>query len=147
MWATAEKKPEPRAEDNFTFLSKGVNFKGVIHFDGIIRIDGRLEGEVHTSGTVIVSDSAVITGTVSAGTVVTSGKINGTVTATEKVQMLKPGVMIGDVRTPAISVEEGSHFHGLCDMGAQTWVENSGEASRNVYDLTTRRAKVSSQDS
>ncbi len=140
MWAIAERKPETRAEENFTFLSKGVTFKGVIHFDGIIRIDGRLEGEVHTAGTVIVSDSAVITGMVSAGTVVTSGKINGTVTATEKVQMLKPGVVIGDVRTPAISVEEGSHFHGLCDMG-----EHVAEASGNVYDLTTRRGKLSSE--
>jgi cytoskeletal protein CcmA (bactofilin family) len=142
MWAIAERKPETRAEENFTFLSKGVTFKGVIHFDGIIRIDGRLEGEVHTAGTVIVSDSAVITGMVSAGTVVTSGKINGSVSATEKVQMLKPGVMIGDVRTPAISVEEGSHFQGLCDMG-----DKSAEACGNVYDLTTRRGKVSSQDS
>jgi cytoskeletal protein CcmA (bactofilin family) len=147
MWAIAEKKPEPGVDDHFTFLSKGVSFKGVIHFDGVIRIDGRLEGEVHTSGTVIVSDSAVVTGMVSAGTVVTSGKINGTVTATEKVQMLKPGVMIGDVRTPAISVEEGSHFHGLCDMGAQAWAENSDRASGNVYDLRTRHGKVSSQDS
>ena len=48
----------------------------------------------------------------------TSGKVNGTVTATAKIQILKPGVLIGDIRTPGILIEDGAHFHGMCDMGA-----------------------------
>ena len=52
-----------------------------------------------------------------------SGKINGTITAVEKIQILKPGVLVGDIRTPSIAIEEGSHFHGMCDMGVCTWSE------------------------
>lgn len=147
MWAIGEKgKQVGNDTENFTFLGKGVDFKGAIDFDGTIRIDGRLEGEVRTTGTLIVGEHAVIKGIVSAGTVMTSGKINGTVTATEKIQILKPGILIGDIRTPAISIEDGAHFHGMCDMGAHKWVEEQSSPDSNVYDLTTHRGKVRSAD-
>jgi len=68
------------------------------------------------------------------------------VTAIDKVQILKPGVFIGDVRTPAISIEEGAHFHGMCDMGAHKWVESETVNGSNVYELTPHREKVGTTD-
>lgn len=147
MWAIGDKKAlDGDDQENFTFLGKGVDFKGVVNFDGTVRIDGRLEGEVHTTGTLIVGEHAVIKGIISAGTLVTSGRINGTVTATDKIQILKPGILIGDIRTPAISIEDGAHFHGMCDMGAHKWVEDQGVSNKNVHDLTVHRGKVRSAD-
>ena len=107
--------------ENFTLLGKGVDFKGVVSFDGTVRVDGRVEGEIHTTGTLIVGEHAMIEGIVSAGVLMNSGKINGTITASEKIHILKPGVLVGDIRTPLIAIEEGSHFHGMCDMGAHYW--------------------------
>ncbi|MBI3356589.1 MAG: polymer-forming cytoskeletal protein [Nitrospirae bacterium] len=147
MWAIGEKNAQAGSDnENFTFLGKGVDFKGVVNFDGTIRIDGRLEGEIYTTGTLIVGEHAVIKGIVSAGILMTSGKINGTVTATEKIQIMKPGVLIGDIRTPAISIEDGAHFHGMCDMGAHKWVEEQPTPNTNVHDLTAHRGKVRSTD-
>jgi len=147
MWAIGEKNAQAGSNnENFTFLGKGVDFKGVVNFDGTVRIDGRLEGEIHTTGTLIVGEHAVIKGIVSAGILMTSGKINGTVTATEKIQMMKPGVLIGDIRTPAISIEDGAHFHGMCDMGAHKWVEEHPTPNKNVHDLTAHRGKIRSSD-
>ncbi len=146
MWAIGEKKAPDHDHENFTFLGKGVDFKGVVNFDGTVRVDGRLEGEIHTTGTLIVGEHAVVKGIVSAGVLMTSGKINGTVTATEKIQILKPGILIGDIRTPAISIEDGAHFHGLCDMGAHRWVEDTGSSSAPVHDLAAHRGKVRSAD-
>jgi cytoskeletal protein CcmA (bactofilin family) len=147
MWAIGEKKGQGgKADENFTFLGKGVDFKGVVNFDGTVRIDGRLEGEIHTTGTLIVGEYAVIKGIISAGTLMTSGKINGTVTATEKIQILKPGVLIGDIRTPAIAIEDGAHFHGMCDMGAHKWVEDHATANKSIHDLAVPRGKVRTTD-
>ena len=85
MWALGDKSAQETSDsDNFTFLGKGVDFKGILNFDGTIRIDGRVEGEVHTTGTLIIGEQAVIKGILSAGTLMTSGKVNGTVTATAK---------------------------------------------------------------
>lgn len=147
MWAMGEKSAHPESShENVTFLGKSADFKGVIRFNGTIRVDGRLEGEIHTTGVLIVGEHAVIKGIVSAGTVMTSGKINGTVTAVEQVQILKPGVLIGDIRTPAISIEDGSHFHGMCDMGAHKWVDDQPVPNKNVHDLAVHRGKIRAAD-
>lgn len=143
MWALGDKgAQESNNTDNFTFLGKGVDFKGVLNFDGTIRIDGRVEGEVHTTGTLIIGEQAVIKGILSVGTLMTSGKINGTVTATDKIQILKPGILIGDLRTPGISIEDGAHFHGMCDMGAHKWTDEHSSSPKNVHDLASHRAKA-----
>ena len=124
MWARKEQAVQDGPDyENFTLLAKDVDFKGVVNFDGTVRVDGRVEGEIHTTGTLIVGEHAVIKGIVSAGVLMNSGKINGTITAAEKIQILKPGVLVGDIRTPMIAIEEGSHFHGMCDMGLQQWSE------------------------
>jgi len=147
MWAMGEKNAHSGSDnENVTFLGKTANFKGIVRFNGTIRVDGYLEGEVHTTGTLIVGEHAVIKGIVSAGAVVTSGKINGTVTASEKVEILKPGILLGDIRTPAISIENGSHFHGMCDMGAHKWVEDQPSSEKNVHDLAIHRGKLRASD-
>jgi cytoskeletal protein CcmA (bactofilin family) len=129
MWAIKHRvqATDPEGE-SVVLLGKGSDFKGIISFDGTIRIDGRIEGEIYTTGTLIVGEHAVIEGTVSAGTLMNSGKINGSITASEKIQILKPGVLVGAIRTPVIAIQEGSHFHGLCDMGAHYWSAERGQS-------------------
>ena len=130
MWAMKERSQQIEQDnENFTLLGKGTDFKGVVSFDGTVRIDGRVEGEIYISGTLIVGEHAIIERVVSVGVLMNSGKINGTVTALEKIQILKPGVLIGDIRTPVIAIEEGSRFHGMCDMGDHHW---SGERNPPV---------------
>ncbi len=147
MWALGDKRTQDSSDgENFTFLAKGVDFKGILNFDGTIRIDGRVEGEVHTTGTLIIGEQGVIKGILSAATLMTSGKVNGTVTATAKIEILKPGVLIGDIRTPGISIEDGAHFHGMCDMGAHKWVDENTSSPKNVHDLASQRGKVRAAD-
>jgi cytoskeletal protein CcmA (bactofilin family) len=130
MWASKDRGQQAeQSSDNITLLGKGVDFKGVVSFDGTVRIDGHVDGEIYITGTLIVGEHAVIEGIVSAGVLMNSGKINGTITAIEKIHILKPGVLVGDIRTPVIAIEEGSRFHGMCDMGAHHW---SGERALSV---------------
>lgn len=120
----------PTDDQNFTFLGGGVAFRGVFTFDGTVRIDGRLEGEIHSKGTLLVGEQAIIKGIITAGTLVSSGKIQGNITASEKVQLLKPAVLIGDIQSPMLLIEEGAHFHGMSNMGTDRWVEE--EAGKTV---------------
>lgn len=153
MWLSGgDKKTEALGgEENFTFLGKGVDFQGIVQFEGTVRIDGRLEGEIHTKGTLVVGEQATIKGIISAGVLVCSGRINGTITVSERIQLLKPAVLIGDIRTPVISIEDGAHFHGMCDMGADKWEQaphgtDQVAEHENVHDLATHRSKMRAQD-
>lgn len=149
MWGlNGPRKSATTEDENFTFLGRGVDFKGVVHFDGTVRIDGRLEGEIHTKGILIIGEHAAIRGIITAGTLINGGKIQADVTAIDKVQLLKSGILIGDVRSPAFSMEEGARFQGMCDMGVDKWVEQEREHQdlENVHDLAAHRGKIRGQD-
>ncbi len=146
MWAFGTSQPViVTGQDGFTFLGKDVVFKGILTLEGNIRVDGRLEGELRSTGTLIVGEHAVIRGNIMAGILITSGQINGDVIASEKIKILKPGIVIGDIRTPAISIEAGAFFHGLSDMGRPTWIEDRSTIHENALDLPVHRENLRAQ--
>ncbi len=119
MWGEKEKtdKNAGFGQEFYTFLGKGVDFKGKAQFEGTVRVDGNFEGEITIDDTLIIGENAIIKGTITGGTIVSSGRIEGVITADKKIQLLKPAVLIGDVHTPTFAMEEGVYFQGECDMG------------------------------
>jgi cytoskeletal protein CcmA (bactofilin family) len=105
------------SEEIVAFLGRGTEFKGIISYDGTVRIDGKVEGEVITKGTLVVGETAVMDAEISAGTVISGGKINGNITAASKVHLLSPAILNGSIRTNVLIVEEGVRFNGTCEMG------------------------------
>jgi cytoskeletal protein CcmA (bactofilin family) len=103
--------------ENYTYLGKDVDIKGKAKFEGTVRIDGQFEGEIITNDTLIIGEEANIKGTIRGGTIINGGRVEATITATQKVQLLKSSVLIGDVHSPLFSTEEGVYFQGHCDMG------------------------------
>lgn len=140
MWGTREKIAQTVSDnEDLTLFGKGTYFKGTVHCDGAIRIDGKIEGEIHTTGSLVVGEQGIIKGLISAGTVTVSGKINGTVKASQKIQVLVPGILIGDLHAPAIAIEDGAHFHGMSNMGAQKWVEDPSSPNTYTQELPAYR--------
>ena len=103
-------------EEVIAFVGRGVEFKGVITYNGTVRIDGRLDGEIHTEGVLVVGEDAVITAQVTAGTVISRGKITGDIVAAGKVRLQAPAVLNGSVKAPLLSIEEGVLFNGSLEM-------------------------------
>ena len=136
------KKPGFVEHDNITLLAKGVLLRGEIHVEGTVRIDGRLEGDLQTSGTVVIGEDGVVQGTITAGTIISSGKIKATVRATERIQLLKTGLLVGEVHAPAFSMENGAKFQGLSDMGVPSWGDDAQKLPGNVRDIAAQRPKA-----
>jgi cytoskeletal protein CcmA (bactofilin family) len=142
MWEHKKRKDKLTETDNFTVLGKDVTFKGVVHFESTVRLDSCFEGEIHTKGVLVVGEHGVIRGTITAGTLISGGKIRGNVTASDKVQLLKSAVLIGDVHSPSFSMEEGAYFKGFTDMGTNPCTDESAQNNETLLDLTTRRSKA-----
>ena len=136
MWGTSEqseKKWESIMEEGtYTFLGKGVDFKGKAKFDGSVRIDGRFDGQIVSNDSLVVGENGVIKGEITCENLICSGKIEAEIVASQKVQLLRPAVLIGGVRTPSFSVEEGVVFHGTCDMGASGLFDDVSSQSGEV---------------
>lgn len=146
MWSKKDKNNPytMNGEESFTFLGKGSQFKGIVTFEGTIRIDGRLEGEIHTKGTLVVGEHAVIEGDVSADVVISGGRVTGNIIAAEKVQLLATGIVIGSIKTPLLSIEEGVRFSGTCDAegrGEIRTLEGAREAAQQPTVARVRGAK------
>ena len=128
-------------DDNITLLAKGVVLKGEIHVEGTVRIDGRLDGEIQTKGQVIIGEDGLVQGTISAGTVISSGRIKAKVTANERVQLLKTATLIGEILTPVLTMEEGAKLQGTTDMGVTAWSDDLPKLPGSVHDLAAHRVK------
>ena len=118
-----------QAEDVIAFVGKGVEFKGIITYNGTVRIDGILDGEIHTDGTLLIGEEAVLTAKVSAGTIISKGKITGDISAKEKVRLLSPAILNGSVKAPTLSMEEGVLFNGTIEMARAEVRELSRETA------------------
>ena len=117
MFAAKGKRKEVPLEgkETFTFLARGFEFKGTLTFEGTVRIDGSVAGEIRSNGTIILGEHAAVEGDISAGMIVSGGKITGNVMATEKVHLLPTAVLRGDVMAPLVQMDEGVRFHGTCE--------------------------------
>jgi len=113
--STRKKEPAHSQDEPLTFLARGFEFKGTLIFDDTVRIDGVVSGAIQSKGTIILGKHAVIEGDVSAGTIVSGGRINGNVIAREKVRLLSTAALMGTITTPLLDVEEGVQLKGTCE--------------------------------
>jgi cytoskeletal protein CcmA (bactofilin family) len=97
-------------------LGPDVEIKGNLKFTGELTLDGKLEGEVTTDGTLNLGETAVVNGNITAQTVVVRGKVNGNVTAKEKIEIKAKAELFGDIRAARLSVEEGVTFVGKTEV-------------------------------
>ena len=114
--AVAASSISDKPEDINAFVGKGVEFKGTISYSGTVRIDGYLDGEIHTDGMLLIGEDAVIQAKITAGTIVSKGKVTGEVVAKECIKLRAPAVMNGSVKTPVLSMEDGVLFNGALEM-------------------------------
>ena len=97
-----------------SIIGEGTRFKGEFDLNGLLRIDGDFTGTIRTKGKVLVGKNGRAECTMNAGTVVVGGVIRGEIISTEKVIILSTGLVLGNITTPRLIIEEGVIFNGSC---------------------------------
>ena len=97
-------------------MNSEVEIKGNIKFSGELTFEGKLDGEVHTDGVLNLGESAVVNGTIEAQSVVLRGKINGNVSAKDRIEIKAKTELFGDIRAAKLVVEEGVTFVGKTEV-------------------------------
>ena len=116
-------------------LTSDVEIKGNLKFSGELTFEGKLEGEINSDGTLNLGDSAVINGNINAQSVVVRGKVNGNITAKEKIEIKAKTEMFGDIRAAKLAIEEGVTYVGKTEVNPNkisptAMPSRSGEAPR-----------------
>lgn len=119
-----------------TVIGRGSVSEGRFRVETGVRVDGVLKGELISSGTLIVGESGVIEADVKVHDALVSGRIVGTLEATEKVHLQANSAFVGRIKTRTLIVEEGAIFKAECDAGGEIQISESGveETDREVAD-------------
>ena len=97
-------------------LNSDVELTGNLKFAGELTFDGKLDGDISSEGVLTLGDNAVIRGNLNVNSVVVRGKINGNVSAREKIEIKAKAELFGDIRSPRLVIEEGVTFVGKSEV-------------------------------
>ncbi|MEE9384182.1 MAG: polymer-forming cytoskeletal protein [Nannocystaceae bacterium] len=100
-----------------TIVGPNSHIKGNIEGQENLEIAGRVEGSITVSEKVSVLAAAVVAADIEAREVEISGAVVGDVVAAESV-VLHPGArLMGNIRSPRLTLADGAAFRGEIDMG------------------------------
>jgi cytoskeletal protein CcmA (bactofilin family) len=104
------------APNSKNLLNPDVEVKGTIKFAGEMTFAGKLDGDIQSEGALNLGEEAVVKGGINVNSVVVRGKINGNVSAKDKIEIKAKAEMFGDVRAAKLVIEEGVIFVGKCEV-------------------------------
>ena len=96
---------------------QSIVIKGDISGSEDLVIAGRVEGSITLEGrTLTLAAGSEVLGTISAASVVVSGKVEGSIEAGERLEVRDSAVVEGDLSSPRLLVADGADLHATVDM-------------------------------
>ena len=114
-------RPEPRApsapvEAALSIIAAGMKITGDVDTSGVLKVDGEINGSITGARQVLLGRGGAVRGNVVAGEVVVGGHVEGSVSATERLELQATATIAGDIETRSIVVLEGARINGLVRM-------------------------------
>lgn len=120
-----------------TVVGRGTTIEGKVHIQSSGRVDGTIIGELVVSNTVVIGEEGVVEGDVVSEVVIIGGRVKGTVYATERAVLETNSTLIGDLVSPKVVINEGTHFNGSCRMiRSKEIVVDKNSQKLKVVDLS-----------
>ncbi len=107
------------AKDTESVTEFGVTtrFDGKLICTGVLIISGKFNGTIESSGDLEISKSAECTvDTMSAKSVVVSGRVTGDIEGRERVELCKGSAVKGDIKTTNLRIADSVEFEGSVSM-------------------------------
>ena len=111
-------------------IGKSFVIKGEVSCDGDLYIDGQVEGSVDPKGNrLTIGPDGRLKANVIARAVVVQGKLEGNIQASERVDLKQAAVVVGDIVTQRISIEQGAYIKGSIDVQGESSKDKSASAT------------------
>jgi excisionase family DNA binding protein len=107
-----EEQPQEKILDVDASMQGTLAFKDPVN----LRINGKFEGKLDTKGTLTIGEHAVVNANIEGDSIVIAGRVNGDILAKKAVRLIAPACVVGDIKTPTLSVLEGALMEGYCNM-------------------------------
>jgi cytoskeletal protein CcmA (bactofilin family) len=98
-------------------IGKSVVIKGQLSGSEDLYIDGQVEGSIDLRNhSLTVGPSGQVKAGVTAKSIIVQGKVDGSLIASDRLDLRKTAVVNGDVTTQRIAIEEGAFLKGKVDI-------------------------------
>ncbi len=116
-------------------LDVDASMQGTLSFKDAVnlKINGRFEGVLNTKGNLMIGEEALVNADITGESIIVAGKVNGNITALKDLKLISPARVVGDIRSPLLSIAEGAIFDGSCRMLARP--ENSTQDVMSIDDV------------
>ena len=125
-----KKNDLPQTEDKTINIEAGM--QGNLKFTGPVnlRLNGEFEGDLEARGVLIIGEKANVKAkTVKGDNITISGKVEGDVICSKRLELSASARVIGNVETPILVMAEGSLLKGDCQMPVEA-AESKGSAKK-----------------
>jgi cytoskeletal protein CcmA (bactofilin family) len=99
-----------------TVIGRGITIEGEVSSDDEVVVAGTVRGRLEVEGAVTVEADGMVEADIGAQSVSIGGNVTGNVTASERVDLLAGGKLIGDVKAARLTIADGASFKGNVDM-------------------------------
>jgi cytoskeletal protein CcmA (bactofilin family) len=111
-------------------IGKAVLIKGELSGSEDLYLDGEVEGTIELQRNALtVGPNGRIRAHINAREVIVHGKVDGNIRATDRVELKRTAVLVGDITTQRIVIEDGAFFKGAIDVQRETKPEPKKEAA------------------
>jgi cytoskeletal protein CcmA (bactofilin family) len=101
----------------FAHIGKSVVIKGELSGSEDLYIDGQVSGSIELRGnSLTIGPNGQVQANINARGVIVQGKLEGNVQASDRLELRKSAVMMGDVVTQRIAIEDGAYLKGKVDI-------------------------------
>jgi cytoskeletal protein CcmA (bactofilin family) len=128
------KAPET-ARGEMIVIGKSFVIKGELSCNEDLYIDGQVEGTIDPKGNrLTIGPNGRVKANVTACTVVVQGKLEGNIQASDRVDLKQSAVVMADIATQHISIDEGVYFKGSINVQKEA-------PTKEVLGVTARSSK------
>jgi len=112
----------------FAHIGKSVAVKGELSGSEDLYVDGTVEGTIQLQGnSLLIGPNGRVHAEVHAKGVIVEGKLEGNIRASERAELRKSAVIVGDIATQRIAIEDGAYFKGKVDIEKEAAKPSSPE--------------------
>ncbi len=110
------KEEKSSEKEVYSMIGKGIKIKGELIGEEDITIEGFVEGKVKLDKSLKVGEAGIVIADIEAKMVTVSGKVEGNIYATDKIELLPSANVQGNLYSTKIVISEGANFQGKIDM-------------------------------
>jgi cytoskeletal protein CcmA (bactofilin family) len=107
----------PRSSADVAHIGKSVVIKGELSGSEDLYVDGEVEGSIDLKEhSLTIGPHGRVRANVSAREIVVHGKVEGNLHGSDRVELKRSAVQVGDIATQRIVIEDGAYFKGAIDI-------------------------------